>query len=395
MANKILGVNFKNNANTVEHQWFPPEYFTGSDVTIYMGDIFLSEVSMLSFTLEEKVLPIYGYASYTADEVARGSRIVTGQFAIPFTEAGYLEAILTHIGQHTTETEKVKPKLAYKKAEETVPNWCSEFKMDVEGYYIKQNNKGTKTNDPLADLRAEMPNGNLVNGIPIMGNGQNSTVDNTTPVYVTGGTGKQYNVTYEGAIVIIYPDEMNLPPKNIKPGVSGYANTRAAMELDTKMTYNEIKEITQILPAKSKGYDLIYSGGDGVHGTSVDAINNFNDRVAKYEKEIWGRESSEDKDRKYQTFFCTDRERVEGVNAQEILKKKGFDIYITYGPMADAEKYNTWEKKDTETPSLDTYTFSTTVKAIRGIHLTSTGQTIQADGEPVMEVYTFIATDLD
>jgi hypothetical protein len=43
------------------------------------------------------VAPIYGYASYTADKVARGNRFVQGQFSINFKEAGYLQTILNSL----------------------------------------------------------------------------------------------------------------------------------------------------------------------------------------------------------------------------------------------------------------------------------------------------------
>lgn len=305
--NQILGVTYKNNPATVEHQWFPVEYFSGSDVTIYMGDVFLSEVSALSFTLTEKVLPIFGYASRTFDHASRGSRLVEGIIQIPFVEAGYLEAILSRIGANTTNTENSKPKLAYVKGGKSVPSWCADFKMDIEGALVRENKNGIAVDQTIKGIVMSTPNKTL------------STAGATS--------------------------------------------------------------------------GLSFVGGAGVGGVDYTKKTAYNDRVEDYEAEVWGRDVSKDRDRKYQSFFYEDRKREDGTNTQEILKKTGFDIYITYGPQAEAEKYNTFE--NTNNKALTTYSFNTTVKAIRGIQLTSTGQTITANGTPLYEQYSFIAKDLD
>lgn len=699
--NKILGSNFKNNSALVEHQWFPPEYFSSADVSIYMGDVFLSEVSMLSFTLEEKLFPIYSYASYTYDEMARGNRIVSGQLAIPFTEAGYLDSILSHIGQFTKENERVKPKLAYKKAGEEWNTLLSEYKMDIEGYYSRAKVKGWECNDPLKELRNEMPLKTLVNGNP-----NNSTfTNNGTPLNTTkfnargnvnGSSGNEYrlypkdnyrikkwspygeeldnkdmnssgwnslrsemesetgmswediknlynsakisekknsdgsyttDISFEEEIEFSGADDMDVwwtedgyvynpqpgeantarrkesssndwswatkpppppepepePPRNPLLDDDGYIkgndgkkyryvkengeiylyvkraegvqperysstsngfqgafktmklaipdktpeeimsicssmNVRVESDLNevpshdgngfvwanggnfqaykidsndtiyrgiinegvvvpkdkfekndpkyqevlneaikyTGQSKEKIKSASEttkshkrysllddrlvetddhqkymqnggsdVDPAsikrKSKdsttnsqeeaalptvdswnGYPLGFSGGAGVFGNPPETINNYNMYTSHYEKEIWGRESSEDKDHRYQTFFYTDRVRknaslaTDTEDRQQILKKKGFDIYIVYGPAPDAEKYHTFEMDDTNCDSLEVYTFQTTVKAIRGVQLQSTGQTIHADdGSGLLEVYSFLALDCD
>lgn len=309
--NQILGVTYKNNPNTVEHQWFPVEYFSGSDVTIYIGDIFISEISALSFTLTEKVLPIFGYASKTFDHASRGCRMVEGVIQIPFVEAGYLESILSRVGANTTETENAKPKLAYVKSGQTVPKWCADFKMDIEGALVR-------------DARSK------------------------------GITGITVEETIKGIV-------LDTPNKTLS--TAGSQN------------------------------GLSFVGGAGVGGLDYTKKTAFNDRVEDYEAEVWGRDFSKDRDRKYQHFFYEDRKREDGTNTQEILKKTGFDIYITYGPQAEAEKYNTLQ--DSKAKALQTYSFNTTVKAIRGIQLISTGQTISANGNPLYEEYSFIAKDLD
>lgn len=72
-------------------------YYSGTDIRIYLGDYWVDEIVELEFGLQEQLAPIFGYASYTADRVARGSRYVQGQFSINFKEAGYLQTILNSL----------------------------------------------------------------------------------------------------------------------------------------------------------------------------------------------------------------------------------------------------------------------------------------------------------
>lgn len=115
--------------NKLEYQYYPEEYFTGNDCTIYFGDVWCADVTALSFSLYEPVKPINGYASYTWDEPVRGARTVQGQFRIAFNEAGYLYVILEHLGMLKG---KAKPRLAYLMGGETVPDWIAGVKEDIE-----------------------------------------------------------------------------------------------------------------------------------------------------------------------------------------------------------------------------------------------------------------------
>lgn len=61
---------------------------------IYIGDVFVDEITSISYTLRQSKTPIYGYASQLFDTTSRGQVIVQGQFTINFKEQGYLWAIL-------------------------------------------------------------------------------------------------------------------------------------------------------------------------------------------------------------------------------------------------------------------------------------------------------------
>lgn len=65
------------------HNVFVEEYFSGPDTRIFFDGEEMFEISSLSFTVQEQLKPIYGYASRTFDDVAVGSRIILGQFTVP------------------------------------------------------------------------------------------------------------------------------------------------------------------------------------------------------------------------------------------------------------------------------------------------------------------------
>lgn len=74
----------------VNYERFPPEYFSGTNIHIFFEDIYIDEISMLSFNMQEQVLPIHGYNSHLYDTMLRGTRIVQGNFAINFKKTNYI-----------------------------------------------------------------------------------------------------------------------------------------------------------------------------------------------------------------------------------------------------------------------------------------------------------------
>lgn len=101
--------NFGQN-QSADYQRFKGEYFSGGDARIYFGDVWVDEITNLQFSLQEQVSPIFGYASYTWDKVARGTRYIQGSFTINFKESYYLHSVLNSLrskqesaGQATNE----------------------------------------------------------------------------------------------------------------------------------------------------------------------------------------------------------------------------------------------------------------------------------------------------
>lgn len=66
-----------------ESNLFLEEYYSSPDVKILMNDTEHKEISYISYSVQEQLKPLYGYASHTFDDMAVGNRIVTGSFKVP------------------------------------------------------------------------------------------------------------------------------------------------------------------------------------------------------------------------------------------------------------------------------------------------------------------------
>lgn len=70
------------------------EYFSGSQVGIFIGDIWVDEITSFEFMVGQSKSPLYGYSDELFRDVTQGRVLVQGQFSINFKEAGYLFLIL-------------------------------------------------------------------------------------------------------------------------------------------------------------------------------------------------------------------------------------------------------------------------------------------------------------
>ena len=73
------------------------DYYAGSQIGIYIGDIFVDEVTSLNFAIQHSKTPIYGYASQLFDAVSSGPILVQGSFTINFKESAYLIVVLDRL----------------------------------------------------------------------------------------------------------------------------------------------------------------------------------------------------------------------------------------------------------------------------------------------------------
>lgn len=70
------------------------DYFSGSQMFLYIGDVWVDEITQLQYRTDQTKRPIFGYASQLWDDCAAGQVMVQGMFTINFKEQGYLWAVL-------------------------------------------------------------------------------------------------------------------------------------------------------------------------------------------------------------------------------------------------------------------------------------------------------------
>ena len=83
MSNTMMTHKYFPRISQREENLFLEEYYSGTDTKVYLNGNKQTEISYISFSLNEQLKPIYGYASRTFDDMAVGSRIVTGIFKMP------------------------------------------------------------------------------------------------------------------------------------------------------------------------------------------------------------------------------------------------------------------------------------------------------------------------
>ena len=69
-------------------------YYSVIDAEVYFGNEYVEDVHDINWAVQQNVMPLFGYNSYTYDEVARGNRVIVGNFTIAFTSPNYLFSIL-------------------------------------------------------------------------------------------------------------------------------------------------------------------------------------------------------------------------------------------------------------------------------------------------------------
>jgi hypothetical protein len=77
--------------NSVAYEF---DYFSGSQIGLYIGDILVDDAMYLQYGASQTKRPVYGYASQYWHTVADGQVMVQGSFMINFKEADYLIATL-------------------------------------------------------------------------------------------------------------------------------------------------------------------------------------------------------------------------------------------------------------------------------------------------------------
>lgn len=70
------------------------EYFSGAQVAVYIGNVWVDEITSITYEVSQRRTPLYGYADQLYRDLAVGQVLVTGSFTINFKESGYMFLIL-------------------------------------------------------------------------------------------------------------------------------------------------------------------------------------------------------------------------------------------------------------------------------------------------------------
>ena len=79
-------------------------YFSNVESEIYFGSKEMEDIYQFQFSIDEKVLPIYGYNGYHASELVSGQRIIQGQFILNYTNEQEIKTTLGEIDSSVYES---------------------------------------------------------------------------------------------------------------------------------------------------------------------------------------------------------------------------------------------------------------------------------------------------
>lgn len=195
------------------------DYYSGSQVAIFMGNIWLSDISMIEFNLMQKKMPFYGYKSQLYDQMAKGTQLIEGVFSVAYTHTNWLNMAMSKYLEFTNPVGSQK----------------SISQADVQSF-LNNLNAG---NVDLKSLNYKTP----VVGLQTPGDGAfvNQTFDQKTEQLInffwgnTNGTGNTYKV--------ISPD--NLPAFDVTITFGNYPKDRPAAQ-DEFLSSHTVKVLSNI-----------------------------------------------------------------------------------------------------------------------------------------------------
>lgn len=84
-------------------------YFSNVESEVYFGDKEMEDIYQFQFSIDEKVLPIYGYNCFYASELVSGQRLIQGQFIVNYTNEQEIKTTLGEIDSSVYETILADP----------------------------------------------------------------------------------------------------------------------------------------------------------------------------------------------------------------------------------------------------------------------------------------------
>ena len=76
-------------------------YYSALDAELYFGNLYIDEITDIAYSMTQNTLPIFGFNSYTFDDLAVGNRFIQGQFNINYTSSNFLTGLQNNEGFKT------------------------------------------------------------------------------------------------------------------------------------------------------------------------------------------------------------------------------------------------------------------------------------------------------
>lgn len=135
-----------------EQNLFVEEYYSSTDTQIILDGIQQTEISYITYSLQEQLKPLYGYSSRTYDDIAIGNRIITGMFKVPIknpTEQTPKEDIVKVYNSNEEESED--PNGDYNSEEDKLKNAVEWIDSNIKDTITETNNNQNNFSSNIDD----------------------------------------------------------------------------------------------------------------------------------------------------------------------------------------------------------------------------------------------------
>lgn len=143
-TNYVVGVHKNLNGLMSSAQF--KKYYSAIDAELYFNGEWVEDITSISWNVEQKTMALFGYNSYIWDDVAQGTRIISGTFTITFTDPVLIEkAISNTTAENTTKMsyEEIQSALLKSQISQTFSD--EEVFENEKHYHIWESRSGRDT----------------------------------------------------------------------------------------------------------------------------------------------------------------------------------------------------------------------------------------------------------
>lgn len=93
-TNYVVGIN--KSLNGAPSSAEIKRYYSNIDAEIYFNGEWVEDIAAISWNVDQKTLPLFGYNSYVWDDMAQGCRIIQGNFIVNFTKGSKIDNFISN-----------------------------------------------------------------------------------------------------------------------------------------------------------------------------------------------------------------------------------------------------------------------------------------------------------